>query len=417
MKFKRKIRERFKAVICIALSAMVVITTPDFLSYADSKEEQGKLDKMMTSMGEAERILAELEANKADTEKFIEKLDKKLSDISLEIYKLEKKLKKVKKKIKLNEEKLEQQKKDIASQYDSMKLRIQFMYENGNNQIVDMLLGSKDISDFLNKVEYVSELSSYDRRMLTKMQKTQEAIEETKKTLEDKKTELVALKEKQDKKKETTEELLEAKKTELSAYDARIASSNASIKSMQSDISSQMEVVNTLKQAEARAAAEEASKKNKKKVNNSSDDGDVTDSSVVDSQSTSSGWMWPLPGYTEITSPFGTRTDPIDGTTSYHCGIDIRAPGGTPIHAVADGTIAWASSGQSTGNWTGIYHGNGLYSVYMHQSVMLVSPGQTVHKGDVIGLVGSTGRSTGNHLHLSVRLNGAYVAPLNYVSP
>lgn len=416
MKMKRKIRERFKGFVCIALSAMVVITTPDFLSYADSKSEQGKLDKMMNNMGEAERILAELESNRADTQKFIEKLDKKLSEISMEIYNLEKKLKKVKKKIKTNEEKLDQQKKDIAEQYDSMKLRIQFMYENGDSQIIDMLLGSKDISDFLNKVEYISEISSYDRRMLTKMQKTQEAIELTKKTLEEKKTELLALKDEQDKKKETTEELLVAKKTELDAYDARIASSNASIKSMQADISSQMDVVNQLKLAEQRQAAEEAAKKKKKNSSNS-DESDAGDSSIVDSNSVSTGWMWPLPGYTEITSPFGTRTDPIDGTTSYHCGIDIRAPGGTPIHAVADGTVAWATSGQSTGNWTGIYHGNGLYSVYMHQSVMLVSPGQAVHKGDVIGLVGSTGRSTGNHLHLSVRLNGAYVAPLNYVSP
>lgn len=416
MKIKRKIRERFKAVACIALSAMVVITTPDFLSYADSKEEQSKLDKMMNNMGEAERILAQLEACRADTEEFIGKLDKELSDISLEIYKLEKKLKKVKKKIKANQEKLEQQKKDIAEQYDSMKLRIQFMYENGDNQIVDMLLGSKDISDFLNKVEYISEISSYDRRMLTKMQKTQKAIEATKKTLEDRKAELTALKDEQDEKKETTEELLAAKKTELDAYDAKIASSNASIRGMQADISTQLDVVNTLKQAEARAAAEEAAKKKQNK-NINSDDSNSGDSEIVETQTTSTGWMWPLPGFTEITSPFGMRTDPIDGTTSYHCGIDIRAPGGTPIHAVADGTIAWATAGQSTGNWTGIYHGNGLYSVYMHQSVMLVSPGQTVHKGDVIGLVGSTGRSTGNHLHLSVRLNGAYVSPLSYVSP
>ena len=416
MKIKRKIRERFKAVACIALSAMVVITTPDFLSYADSKEEQSKLDKMMNNMGEAERILAQLEACRADTEEFIGKLDKELSDISLEIYKLEKKLKKVKKKIKANQEKLEQQKKDIAEQYDSMKLRIQFMYENGDNQIVDMLLGSKDISDFLNKVEYISEISSYDRKMLTKMQKTQKAIELTKKTLEEKKTELLALKDEQDKKKETTEELLAANKVELDAYDARIAASNASIKSMQADISSQLDVVNQLKLAEQRQAAEEAAKKKKQNVSNN-DETSAGNSSIVDTSSVSTGWMWPLPGYTEITSPFGTRTDPIDGTTAYHCGIDIRAPGGTPIHAVADGTVAWATSGQSTGNWTGIYHGNGLYSVYMHQSVMMVTPGQTVHKGDVIGLVGSTGRSTGNHLHLSVRLNGAYVAPLNYVSP
>ena len=416
MRIKRVIKNKMKKYLCVVMAATVLVASPDVLSFADSKSEQKELDKMVSNMGEAERILAELESNRADTEKFIDKLDKKLSDISMEIYKLEKKLKKVKKKIKKNEAKLEKQKADIKDQYAAMKLRIQFMYENGDTQIADLLFGSEDISDFLNKVEYISELSSYDRRMLTKMQKTKEAIEETKKNLEDKKTQLVALKDEQDEKRETTETLLEAKKTELAVYDSKIAASAANIKNMQNDISSQMDVVNQLKLAEERMAQEEAAKKNSK--NNTSDDSTAQDSQIVDSDNTSSGgWMWPLPGWTEISSPFGTRTDPIDGTTSYHCGIDIPAPAGTSIHAVADGTVAWATSGSSTGNWTGIYHGNGLYSVYMHQSVMLVSPGQTVHKGDIIGLVGSTGRSTGNHLHLSVRLNGAYVAPLSYVSP
>lgn len=414
MRIKRIIKNKMKKCLCFVTAATVLIASPDVLSFADSKSEQKELDKMVSSMGEAERILAELESNRADTEKFIDKLDKKLSDISMEIYKLEKKLKKVKKKIKKNEEKLNKQKADIKDQYAAMKLRIQFMYENGDTQIADLLFGSDDISDFLNKVEYISELSSYDRRMLTKMQKTKEAMEETKRNLEDKKSELVALKDEQDKKRETTETLLEAKKTELAVYDSKIAASSASIRNMQNDISTQMDVVNQLKQAEERAAAEEKAKKN----SGNNDDSTAQDSQIVDSDNTSSGgWMWPLPGCYEISSPFGTRTDPIDGTTSYHCGIDIPAPAGTSIHAVADGTVAWATSGSSTGNWTGIYHGNGLYSVYMHQSVMLVSPGQTVHKGDIIGLVGSTGRSTGNHLHLSVRLNGAYVSPLSYVSP
>lgn len=127
--------------------------------------------------------------------------------------------------------------------------------------------------------------------------------------------------------------------------------------------------------------------------------------------------MWPLPGRTYISSYFGNRSDPFTGITSYHSGIDIPAPTGTEIHAACGGEVAWAYYSSTAGNWVGIDHGNGLYTVYMHMSKILVTEGQEVQTGDVIGLVGSTGRSTGPHLHLSVRLNGDYVEPLNYVSP
>ena len=411
----KKIRHDIKRALCLFMTAIIVSNnTPVFAVFADSSEEQEVLDDMIADMGEAERILAELEESKADIEEYIIKLDKQLTSINKELYNIKKKLKKVKKKIKKTKIKLKAQEEDIAEQYASMKLRIQFMYEEGDAKIIDLLLGSDDFSDFLNKVEYITDISSYDRNMLEKMKETKLAIEETKATLEERQDELVALKEEQDEKKATTEKLLEAKADELAETDSKIAAAENSIKSMESDISNQMDVVNEMREAESRIAAEEASKKNKK---NDTEGETSEDSIIVDTQTSTTGWMWPLPGYTSLSSQFGYRTDPIDGSTSYHCGIDIPAPSGTNIYAVADGTVAWATSNASAGNWTGIYHGDGLYSVYMHQSVMLVSPGDTVHKGDVIGLVGSTGRSTGAHLHLSVRLNGAYVEPLNYVSP
>ena len=124
---------------------------------------------------------------------------------------------------------------------------------------------------------------------------------------------------------------------------------------------------------------------------------------------------WPLPGYSRISSDFGTRVHPITGITHTHSGIDLPAPTGTPIYAAYDGQVAWSNYNWSAGNWVGIDHGNGLYTVYMHMSKLLVSEGQYVKKGDLIGLVGSTGSSTGPHLHFSIRLNGAYVDPKQYV--
>lgn len=127
-------------------------------------------------------------------------------------------------------------------------------------------------------------------------------------------------------------------------------------------------------------------------------------------------WRWPLNGYTTISSDYGWRSDPFSGVTTLHNGIDFPAPSGTNIHAVADGTVIWANYSTTAGNWTGINHGNGITSVYMHQSVLLVTPGTKVKKGDVIGMVGTTGSSTGNHLHLGVQKNGKYVNPWNHLT-
>jgi murein DD-endopeptidase MepM/ murein hydrolase activator NlpD len=125
-----------------------------------------------------------------------------------------------------------------------------------------------------------------------------------------------------------------------------------------------------------------------------------------------------LPGYSRISSYFGYRANPFSGKgQEYHSGIDIPAPQGTKIVAAYDGQVAWSNYSGSAGNWVGIDHGNGIYTVYMHMSKRSVQEGQMVKKGDVLGLVGSTGRSTGNHLHFAVRKNGEYVDPQKWVSP
>lgn len=128
------------------------------------------------------------------------------------------------------------------------------------------------------------------------------------------------------------------------------------------------------------------------------------------------GWQptgplqWPLPVNGSITSPFGYRTDPITGETSYHSGTDIAAPNGTPILAAADGTVVVANGVDSWGGSYGYYikidHGNGLQTLYAHCQSICVTAGQQVQAGQVIGYVGSTGRSTGNHLHFEIYENG-----------
>ena len=130
---------------------------------------------------------------------------------------------------------------------------------------------------------------------------------------------------------------------------------------------------------------------------------------------TSSGFIWPAPSSYVITSEYGERESPIEGASTYHQGLDIGASYGSNILAAASGTVMTATYSTSAGNYIIIYHGNGLSTVYMHASALFVSPGQTVNQGDVIAAVGSTGYSTGPHLHFGVTVNGSYVNPHDYV--
>ena len=128
-------------------------------------------------------------------------------------------------------------------------------------------------------------------------------------------------------------------------------------------------------------------------------------------------FTWPCPASSRITSSFGDRESPTEGASSNHKGVDIGASTGSAVLAAADGTVVIATYSASAGNYVMINHGGGVYTVYMHMSSIAVSVGQEVSRGETVGAVGSTGYSTGPHLHFGLRINGTYVNPLSYVSP
>ncbi|HEX3078331.1 MAG TPA: M23 family metallopeptidase, partial [Lachnospiraceae bacterium] len=178
------------------------------------------------------------------------------------------------------------------------------------------------------------------------------------------------------------------------------------------------------KEEEKRRKEEEERKKQEQQQqqqqnNNSSNSNNTSDNSSDsdnDNTSSSTSFTWPCPSSHTITSSFGYRNSPTAGASSYHQGIDIGAPSGTSIVAAGTGTVVTASYSGAAGNFIMISHGNGVFTVYMHCSQLLVSVGDSVSKGQKIGLVGSTGISTGPHLHFGVSVNGSYVNPLNYVN-
>ena len=159
-------------------------------------------------------------------------------------------------------------------------------------------------------------------------------------------------------------------------------------------------------------AKEKAAKEEKKRQKNQNQE----EQRPITLDETEKGYCWPLSVSGTITSYFGERTSPTDGASTNHKGIDISVPVGTSVLASKSGTVVTAAYSASAGNYIALYHGDGVYSYYMHCSSLSVGVGQTVSAGKQIALSGNTGISTGPHLHFAIFANGVYVNPLNYVS-
>ena len=387
----------FALVLATPLSAQA---TKSGLSDAKSKKTALEAEKKKT-----EQELKNLEDLKSDTTAYVKKLDSSLESIGNELSKLGDDIDAKEKQIDTTKQELSEAKETEKSQYESMKLRIKYMYEKGDSTYVDLLMESGSLSELLSKAEYITKISSYDRQKLDEYAATKEKIAEKEKSLESEHAELLMLQDETEAKQASVEKLLAAKQTELQNYETKIASAEGQI----SEYAKSIEAEIKRKEEEARKKAEEEKKK-----------AAAANKAAQTYKTVSLGdisFTWPCPASGRITSGFGGRKSPTKGASSNHQGIDISAPTGTSIVAAAAGEVVIATYSSSAGNYVMISHGGGVYTVYMHASSLLVSQGQSVKKGQTIAKVGSTGYSTGSHLHFGVRVNGSYVNPTKYVSP
>lgn len=369
-------------------------------NYAASiEEEKKKQEEMQKELKNTEKYLKELETLKGNTQAYIKELDVRLNQLTDNIYEIESQISVKKGEIEATKLDIEKAKEDINSRYESMKLRIQYMYENGESSYIDMILGSQNMNELFTRAEYLSKITAYDREQLEKLQLAKEELDAKEATLIAEEAELEGLLNEAQAEQNATENLIAAKRDVVEGYASDISDAEAEKKNLLEDIETQKAIIAELEEIE-RKRREEALKN---QLNLTYDGGKMT---------------WPVPGYSRISSYYGTRPDPFGSPTQeFHSGIDIPAPRGVNIISAYDGEVAWSYYSNSAGNWVGVDHGDGIYTVYMHMSKRLVSEGDKVKKGDVLGLVGTTGRSTGNHLHFAVRQNGSYVDPLKWVSP
>lgn len=347
-----------------------------------------------SSISETKKKAEELEEKKKSAEAEKESIANQLNTILSDMEVMEDTINKKEEEITAKEEELIQARVDENDQYESMKKRIKYMYENGNSQFVEILCESKDLSDFLNKTEYISTISEYDRDMLKKFQEVIKSVEKQEKELKEEQEEMKVLQDELIEKQSNMETLLASKNEEIDELKKEISSNEKKMKALE----------------EAAKAAEEAARKQAEAA--AAGGGGTAGASVV---SGNGMFTHPCPGYRRISSTFGYRKAPLAGASTNHKGVDFAASTGTPIYAAAGGTVTSAGYSGNAGNMIVINHGNGLQTYYMHCSKIYVSAGTKVEKGQNIGAVGSTGNSTGPHLHFQVMSGGVPVNPMNYL--
>ena len=403
--------KRWKRFLCVALGFALIFGTA--LRYPDTafaseltndsikqkeaeiskaKEEKKALQSGLTNVKELKK---QLEASKADLASYVAELDGNLSDIQAKINELKALIETKEQEITEKEAELETALATQQAQYEAMKSRIKFMYEKGDSLAMEVFFDSESFGEMLNKADYIEMLSGYDRKKLDEYVEYANYVALCKESLEEEKSVLDEAKAAQEEEEASLNELIATKEQEIYQVSSDIQNKEAAIKEYEADIAAQNETISALEKAVAEERARLAAEQGRKY------DGGV--------------FTWPAPSYTRISDDYGNRMHPVLGIQKFHNGIDMAAPGGTPILAAYDGKVVAADYSSSMGNYVMIDHGDSLYTIYMHASALYVSKGQEVSKGAKIAAVGTTGRSTGNHLHFSVRLNGSYVNPWSYL--
>lgn len=440
-----------RLVFAAVLIIMLPLKPDDYqaITEDDVKRAERELEDAKQQAQQLDNKLNELNGSISDTESYINQVDGWISDVTLQIYNLNQEINAkqaeidakqmqindtlanidaVKTSIAQTEINLSDAQTTEANQYSSMKLRIQYMYENGDESFLDILFSSDSMIDFLNNAEYISEISKYDREKLIEYGENKDRITNLLANLETQKSELetqeakyeTELGELEEQKsvldsKKSEQEVLQASYTDL--YNAK-NNELSNLESQQSDTEYKKQLA--LKEVEEQEQRVEQARKEYAawlaELARLNKDADAAVAAKL-AEINVTGFTWPVPGFNRITSQFGMRMHPILGYEKLHDGTDISGAGinGTPILAAYSGTVVLAQSYWGYGNCVKIDHGGGVVTLYAHASAILVSVGQQVNAGDTIALVGSTGNSTAPHLHFSLIIKGEFVNPLDYV--
>lgn len=361
---------------------------------ASTSQLKSRLAELKSARAEAN---AAVEALQGESEKYSEKiaaLDYQIQSTRAQLTTTKQIIKTLTSDIEEKQVELDQTIEELDQKQELFETRIRVMYENGDTTYLEVLLTSDNFSDMLNNMEIVSQIMDYDKRVVEEYKALKQSIETQKASLESDR------KQQQDYADDLEQayEEIEAQKKEYKALKAKV-DSNIELKKAEADrmLREQDQISDQIAELSRQAAASSSS-------GGGGGGGKVYSGSLT----------WPCPSYSRISSPYGYRTHPISGARKLHKGLDIAASSGNPVIAAASGTVVQSYFSSSYGNYVVISHGGGLMTAYAHMTRRLVSEGDSVAAGQQVGTVGSTGNSTGPHLHFEVYVGGSTVNPMNY---
>jgi murein DD-endopeptidase MepM/ murein hydrolase activator NlpD len=374
------LKKKGVVVLLIVLILSLTIVQAFGQTIDDLKKQQQNINKQIDK---TQKEIKSMQQQTKDISKQIEELDLAVDKAATELQKVEAQLEDLNIKIEKTLEDLKEAENKVSEQEENFNKRLRVMYKNGNVGYLEVLLASKDVDDFLTRRDMLQYIAEYDRELIRFMKEQRDIIEAKKTELEAQRASV-----------EVTKSKIEARKREL---ETATREKENLMSRLQKDIKAYEKEYDKLNSL----AKEIESKIVKLQRNTGPYSGGKMD--------------WPLPGHTRISSYYGYRIHPIFKTKKLHTGIDIPAPTGTAVKAAAAGTVIYADWLGGYGKCLMVDHGGGIVTLYAHNSSLTAQVGQTVSRGQTIAKVGSTGNSTGPHLHFEVRKNGAYVDPLPWV--
>jgi len=373
-----------KRVILILLAVLMALSTLSAIANSDA----GKLNSQLQNIGSKQKNLNNaLNQNKKQQQS----VSQRLQSLEMEILKTEDEIATIQRDIKSTElkvnqtlEKLIEAESSIGNKNDLLGERVNVMYRNGNIAYAEVILNSKDFTEILTNLDMVKKIVQHDVDLLKELKEQRDSIEDKKVQLENQRSKLVIMK----------NSVLEKKKG-LQVNRGEQERLRKELQSDKAEITKQLDAL----EREARLLEDQLRKYQ-------------SSGSYVGGQ-----MQWPVPGVSRISSPYGNRIHPILRVNRFHSGIDVPAPTGRTIVAAGPGKVVLAGNQGGYGKTVIIDHGGGIMTLYAHNSRLFVSAGQQVSRGQKITAMGSTGMSTGPHLHFEVRVNGKTVDPLSRVRP
>ncbi len=378
-------------LVCILFLSLMAYVVIPYVS-AGTSNLQSELEDLQKQREELENKLNKIDDKRESELEKKEIIDQQINNLQSEIDIANQQLSDINGELDTANNKLEQATKEYSEAFEISKEYIRSDYESGTVSFLEIILSSGSITDFITRIEIVKEIMSKQNKAISQLKESRNAIEASqKKILEQKKAQ-----------QSKTNDL----KSRESTLEAKQAASNSLVSKFNAESDELSAMLEEVERLEAQLQQEI--------LQHLQQEGNGSGNIPI-----SNGFRYPLDSkWRIITSPFGYRTHPTTGVYKLHTGIDISGSGigGANIYAAKNGTVSKAGSHRAYGNYCLINHGDGTATLYAHMSSLLVSAGQIVTQGKIIGKVGSTGYSTGNHLHFEIIVNGEYVNPVPYFS-